>query len=148
MQLLFDLEQLEGEMERMMDHQELSETCQLQLTELEMLAAMFPQPGELKVIDPAAVAEMTEFVEGTFRELPARLDYTIAFQAGDQVGVQRGRLWTEVVQTVLGTAKLTPCTTAVLTPWTTTKLTPCATAVLTPWTTTKLTPCATAEPTP
>ncbi|XP_043219175.1 RWD domain-containing protein 2B-like isoform X2 [Amphibalanus amphitrite] len=84
LRLLLDLEQLEGEMERMMDHQELAETCQLQLTELEMLAAMFPQPGELKVIDPAAVAEMTEFVEGSLHDPPARLDYTIAFQTGDQ----------------------------------------------------------------
>ena len=80
LRLLLDLEQLEGEMERMIDHQELAELCQLQLTELEMLAAMFPQAGELKVIDPAAVAEMTEFVEGSLHEPPARLDYTIAFQ--------------------------------------------------------------------
>ncbi|XP_037083640.1 RWD domain-containing protein 2A-like [Pollicipes pollicipes] len=81
-QLLLDMEQLEEEMARMIDHGELAETCQLQLTELEMLAAMFPNAGELKVIDPAAVAEMTEYVEGGLREPPARLDYTIAFQTG------------------------------------------------------------------
>jgi len=77
-QLLLDMGQLQHQMAEMIDHEELAETCQLQLTELEMLTAMFPNPGELKVIDPAAVAEVTEYVEGERREPPARLDYTVS----------------------------------------------------------------------
>lgn len=61
-----------------MDSNGLQDKLQLQLSELEMLNAMFPNPGELELTDPGAVSDINDFLSGRcgLQEL-TKLSYTI-----------------------------------------------------------------------
>ncbi|KAG8221846.1 hypothetical protein J437_LFUL003222 [Ladona fulva] len=75
-----DLKELEEQIMLLVDKSDLEEMLRLQLSELEMLQSMFPNPGEFCVDDYSIIADINEFVEGKYPDIPHCLDYTINLQ--------------------------------------------------------------------
>ena len=61
-----------------MEDSKVRDNLQLQLSELEMLNSMFPNPGELELVDPGAVSDINDFLSGRcgLQDL-TKLSYTI-----------------------------------------------------------------------
>ena len=81
------------------DEVDVSEMLSLQLTEIEMLASMFPNPGEFQLDDPSAVATIQAFVDGELQreDLHSRIGFTVKVDTGNKVTVlQQLVCWTKV----------------------------------------------------
>lgn len=56
----------------------LAQNVELQLSELEMLNSMFPNQGELELVDPGVITDLQDFLLGKLeREKLSKLEYTI-----------------------------------------------------------------------
>ncbi len=67
-------------MNRIMETEaDVVEMLELQLSEVEMLECMFPNPGEFEMDDPAAVSEIREFIDKKldYDLLSCRIGFTI-----------------------------------------------------------------------
>ncbi|KAG7167025.1 RWD domain-containing protein 2A-like [Homarus americanus] len=60
-----------------LDQSELVAMIELQLSEMDMLQSMFPDPRELEVDDPSVLCDLRDFAEGRTLLLPPRLDLVI-----------------------------------------------------------------------
>lgn len=58
---------------------DLVEMLSLQLTEVEMLESMFPNPGEFQLDDPSTVADFQAFVDGQLKQddLRSRIGFIV-----------------------------------------------------------------------
>lgn len=55
----------------------VKECLQLQLLEMEMLFSMFPNQGEVKLEDANALSIIKQYVEGTRKALPPKIEFVI-----------------------------------------------------------------------
>ena len=64
---------------------ELRETLALQLAEVEMLASMYANDGELAMDDPTAVPDIQSFIDGNseYSQLNSRIRFTLKLHVGD-----------------------------------------------------------------
>jgi len=72
-----DFKELEEQITQIVDNGNLEEMLRLQLSEVEMLQSIFPNPGEFCVCDYSVIADINEFVDGKCSVYPPRLDFTI-----------------------------------------------------------------------
>ena len=72
-----DFKELEEQIAQIVDNGNLEEMLRVQLSEVEMLQSMFPNPGEFCVYDYSVIADINEFVDGKCSLYPPRLDFTI-----------------------------------------------------------------------
>ncbi len=65
-----------------LQHADLVEMLNLQVSEIEMLQSMYPNPGELVLDDPLALADIQEFTEGKlpYETLLCRLGFTLKLE--------------------------------------------------------------------
>lgn len=69
-----------------MDPTELRTQIELQLSEVDMLQSMFPDPRELVIDDPSILCDLRDFAEGRTHMLPPHLDCVI------NLDVEKGQL--------------------------------------------------------
>lgn len=72
-----DFKELEEQITQIVDNGNLEEMLRLQLSEVEMLQSIFPNPGEFCVCDYSVIADINEFLDGKCSFYPSRLDFTI-----------------------------------------------------------------------
>jgi hypothetical protein len=72
-----DFKELEEQIAQIVGNGNLEEMLSLQLSEVEMLQSIFPNPGEFCVYDYSVIADINEFVDGKCSLYPPRLDFTI-----------------------------------------------------------------------
>jgi hypothetical protein len=57
---------------------DVENNIELQLSELEMLGSMFPNKGELELIDPGVISDLHDFLSGKLgRDKVPKLEYNI-----------------------------------------------------------------------
>lgn len=57
---------------------DVENNIELQLSELEMLSSMFPNKGELELIDPGVISDLHDFLSGKLgRDKISKLEYNI-----------------------------------------------------------------------
>lgn len=57
---------------------DVENNIELQLSELEMLGSMFPNKGELELIDPGVISDIHDFLSGKLgRDKVPKLEYNI-----------------------------------------------------------------------
>jgi hypothetical protein len=66
-------------MRNLMDsNSDVENNIELQLSELEMLGSMFPNKGELELIDPGVISDLHDFLSGKLgRDKVPKLEYNI-----------------------------------------------------------------------
>ncbi|KAK7068386.1 RWD domain-containing protein 2B [Halocaridina rubra] len=80
-----DDDNIEG-LEKPLEQAKLVEMIELQLSEVDMLQSMFPDPRELILDDPAVTVDLRDFIEGRTLLLPPRLDFVL------NLDVEKGQL--------------------------------------------------------
>ncbi len=70
---------------RMESSTDLVEMLGLQLSEVEMLACMFPNSGEFVMDDPLAVSDVQQFVDGDVKydNLSSRIGFIVKLKLGE-----------------------------------------------------------------
>ena len=68
-------------------NEELQKCLAMQIDELEMLSSIYCNAGELKIDDPAAIADIHEFLANKTTQVSSQLDYTICLRLNDNSSV-------------------------------------------------------------